>query len=243
VANSITAIEFIRRLEVQGSPEKRASYERSLRSSDDDRFVGVRMGDVFALAKEFIGLPLAEVERLLESPIHEARAGALSIMDKQARRKRTTDERREELFRLYLRRMDRIDNWDLVDLGAPQVVGRYLADRERDVLYELTRSENPWERRTAIVATLYFVRQGDVADTFAIAAMLARDDHALVQKPVGGALREAGKVDREALLRFLDQHAGQMARPAVRNAIEQLEPEQRKRYLERVGRRRDGVDA
>jgi 3-methyladenine DNA glycosylase AlkD len=233
MAARLTASEFIKRLKAQGSPEKRASYERSLRSSDDDRFVGVRMGDVFALAKEFIELPLAEVEKLLESPIHEARVGALSVMDKQARRKRTTDERRDELFRLYLRRMDRIDNWDLVDVGAPHVVGRYLADRKRDILYELARSANPWERRTAIVATLYLVRQGEVADTFAIAALLIDDDHELVQKPVGGALREAGKVDRGALLRFLDEHAEEMARPALRNAIEHLEPEQRKRYLGR----------
>jgi 3-methyladenine DNA glycosylase AlkD len=229
-----TAEEFVRRLEVQGSPEKRAGYERSLKSGPQDRFVGVRMGDVFALAREFIEMPPAEIEALLESPIHEARAGALSIMDKQARRKRTSDERREELFRLYLDRMDRVDNWDLVDVGAPWVVGRFLADRPRDVLYELARSENPWERRTAIVSCLYFIRQKEVTDAFAIAAILADDGHELVQKPVGGVLREAGKVDTDGLLCFLEEHAERMAKPALRNATERLEPEQRKSYLGRA---------
>jgi DNA alkylation repair enzyme len=157
-----------------------------------DEFIGVRMGQVFALAKEFIELPPAELERLLESPIHEVRAGALSIMDKQARRRRTSEARRKELFELYLRRIDRVDNWDLVDLAAPYVVGGYLSDKPRDVLYELARSENPWKRRTAIVSTGFFIRQGEVDDTFRIAELLAADDHELVQKAPAGCSARPG---------------------------------------------------
>jgi 3-methyladenine DNA glycosylase AlkD len=223
-----TAATFVERLEALASPEKRASYERSLGGGE---FIGVRMGDVFALAKEFVEMAPEEIEKLLECPVHEARVGALSIMDKQVRRKRTSHERREELFSLYLRRIDRIDNWDLVDVAAPHVVGGYLFDRPRDVLYKLAASNNPWERRTAIVATLYFVRRSDVDDTFGIAAILVRDDHELVQKPVGSLLRDAGKVDPPRLLRFLDEHAHEMPRAALRNAIERLDEQDRKRYL------------
>ena len=153
-----------------------------------------------------------EIERLLGSPVHEVRAGALSIMDKQGRSKKTPESRRKELFDLYLRRTNRINNWDLVDLGAPYVVGRYLFDKPRDVLYELGRSKSIWERRTAIVSTSYFIRQGDVVDTFRIAEMLLTDDHDLIHKATGGWLREAGKQDRQRLLSFLDQHATTMPR-------------------------------
>src|ERR687895_529288 len=176
-------------------------------------------------------MPPDEIEKLLESPIHEGRAGGLSIMDKQARRKKTPESRRKELFDLYLRRTDRIDNWDLVDLGAPFVVGRYLFDKPRDVLYRLARSQNVWERRTAIVSTSYFIRQGDVADTFEIAEMLLGDDHDLIHKATGGWVREAGKKDRQRLLRFLDRHAATMPRTMLRYAIEHLDKERRTYYL------------
>src|SRR5207342_1689322 len=101
-----------------------------------------------------------------ESPLHEVRAGGCSVMAKQAAHRRTSDQRRKELFDLYLRRTDRINNWDLVDVCAPHVVGRYLFDKPRDILYELARSQNLWERRTAIVSTAYFISKGDVEDTF-----------------------------------------------------------------------------
>ncbi len=102
--------------------------------------MGVRMGQVFALAKEFMEMPPGEIEKLLESPIHEARVGAVSIMDFQARRKNTPEARRKELFDIYLRRHDRINSWDLVDRSAPYVVGGYLLDKPRDILYKLARS-------------------------------------------------------------------------------------------------------
>ena len=193
--------------------------------------MGVRMGQVFALAKEFIEMPPEEIEKLLESPLHEVRAGALSIMDKQARRKRTPESRRKELFDLYLRRTDRIDNWDLVDVACPYVVGGYLFDKPRDLLYELARSESLWERRTAIVSTSYFIKQGDVADTFEIAELLLDDEEDLIHKATGGWLREAGKRDRRRLLSFLDRHAPTMPRTALRYATEHLDREQRTHYL------------
>lgn len=225
-----TARLFTERLAAHASPAERDKALRYFPSDGNDVFIGVRMGQVFELAKEFIDMPTDEIERLLESPVHEVRAGGLSIMDKQARRKTTPESRRKELFDLYLRRTDRIDNWDLVDLAAPYVVGGYLFDKPRTVLYQVARSRNTWERRTAIVSTLYFVRNGDVADTFKIAEILLDDDHDLIHKPTGGLLREAGKKDLAGLLSFLDRHAATMPRTALRYAIERLDEDRRTHY-------------
>jgi 3-methyladenine DNA glycosylase AlkD len=236
MANDINAKRFVEKLKAHRSAEELKKIQRYFKSGEGqygegDEFMGVRMGQVFALAKEFIDVPLAEIEKLLESPIHEVRVGAVSIMDWQARNKRTLEPRRKELFDLYLRRHDRINNWDLVDRSAPYVVGGYLFEKPRDILYQLARSKNVWERRTAIVSTYYFIRNGDTADTFKIAAMLLRDEHDLIHKAAGGWLREAGKKDQQKLLSFLDKHAATMPRTALRYAIEHLEKKQRDYYL------------
>ena len=191
----------------------------------------IPMRDIFALAKQFMAMSPAEIETLLENPLHPVRVGAVSIMDWQARDKKTTDARRKELFDLYLRRHDRINDWDLVDRSAPFVVGRYLFDKSRDPLYELARSTSQWERRTAIVATDYFIRQDDVEDTFKIAATLVHDPEDLVQKAVGGWVRQAGKKNLPSLLSFLDKYAATMPRTMLRYAIEHLDSTQREHYM------------
>ncbi len=234
--DDLTAAAFTARLEALRSDEQLAKIRRYFKSGkgeygEGDEFIGVRMGEVFALAKEFIELPLGQIEALLESPVHEVRAGALSIMDKQARRKQTPDARRKELYELYLRRIDRINNWDLVDLAAPYVIGGYLSDKPRDVLSHLARSRNLWERRTAIVSTSYFIRQGEVGDTFAIAEILVDDAEDLIHKAVGGWLRAAGDVDRHRLVGFLDTHAATMPRTMLRYAVEHFDKEGRNAWL------------
>jgi 3-methyladenine DNA glycosylase AlkD len=236
----LTAERFVERLSELQSDEERQKIQRYFKTgtgdyAENDVFMGVRMGDVFRLAKDFIAIDPSEIETLLESPIHEVRAGALSIMDKKARRKSLPDDERKQLFDLYLRRHDRIDNWDLVDLAAPWVVGGYLHERTRDVLYDLARSENVWERRTAIVATAYFIRKGDLGDTFQIAEMLLDDDHDLIHKATGGWMREAGKRNEARLLAFLDQHAARMPRTMLRYATEKLSDERRRRYRGMAG--------
>ena len=231
MTNTITATHFIQRLKAHASPEEREKTLRYFKNTDGDQFIGVRMGQVFSLVKEFIDMRPDEIEKLLESKIHEVRAGGCSIMDKQARRKKTTPERRKELYDLYLRRHDRINNWDLVDVCAIYVVGGYLFDKPRNVLYKLARSKNMWERRTAIVSTAYFIRQRDLDDTFKISELLLKDDEDLVHKATGWMLRFAGDKDRARLLSFLDQHASTMPRTALRYAIEKLDNKQRQHYL------------
>ena len=235
---ALTAKQFIVRLNQHASPSDAAQMQRYFKTAPGeygagDVFIGVRMGNVFALAKEFAEMPLDEIEKLLESPIHEARAGAVSIMDFQARRKKTSDARRQELFELYLRRHDRINNWDLVDRSAMYVVGGYLYDKPRAVLYRLARSKNIWERRTAIVSTAYFIRQRDLDDTFKLAEMLLRDEHDLIHKATGWMLRAAGDADRKRLLEFLEQHAATMPRTMLRYAIEHFDQKQRAKYMKK----------
>jgi DNA alkylation repair enzyme len=231
-----TAEAFLAKLEALASPVERDNIQRYFNAGEDadptaDVVLGVRMGEVFALAKEFIDLPPDQLDRLLASPIHQVRAGGLSVMGKQASRTRTPERRRKELYELYLRRTDRINDWDLVDISAHQVVGGWLLDKPRDVLYQLARSPRWWERRIAMFATLAFVRRGDLDDTFTLAELLVHDGHDLVQKVVGGMLREAGKHDRARLLGFLDTYAATAPRVLLRDAIEHLGPEQRAYYL------------
>lgn len=228
---SPTATAFLARLEANATEAERIKYVRFFPLAtrrEGDVFLGVRMGTVFELAKAFVAMEPREIERLMESDVHEARAGAMSVMAKQYAAKGTTPERKQALFDLYLRRHDRIDDWDLVDLAAHQVLGAHLVDRDRAFLTQLARSKQPFERRTAIVATFAFVRRGQLDDTFAIAALLAGDPHELVQKAVGWALRATGGPRLDA---FLDAHAVNMPRPMLRAAIEKHTPSMRARYL------------
>jgi 3-methyladenine DNA glycosylase AlkD len=230
VNKALTANQFIKRLKTLRSSKAVKALEH-LASDADDIVMGVRMGQVFALAKEFMDLPLDQVEKLLESSIHEVRVGAVSIMDFQARSKKTSASRRKELFDLYIRRHDRINTWDLVDRSAPYVVGGYLFDKPRKILYKLARSKAMPERRTAIVSTGYFIRQGDIDDTFQIAERLLDDGQDLIHKATGWMLRAAGGVDRQKLLEFLDQHAAAMPRTTLRYALEHFDKQQRNHYL------------
>ena len=228
--------QLIDALKAIASPDKVAEVSRYFwpdpnAHSSDNKILGVSHGKIFPIAKQFVEMSLKDVERLLDNPYYEVRMGGVSIMDFQARNKKITPEERKALYDLYLRRHDRINNWDLVDRAAPYVVGGYLADKPRTVLYKLARSKNPWERRTAIVATYYFIRAGDVADTFGVAEILAKDKHELVQKGVGSWLREAGKKDQKQLVRFLEKHSGTMPRTMLRYAVEKLPPAQRAKFL------------
>jgi 3-methyladenine DNA glycosylase AlkD len=234
---AVTAEEFIAQLQELRSDQQREKYKKYFKSGpgdygEGDVFIGVPMGQVFGLAKESLEMPLREIELLMESEIHEARAGAMSVMDKQARRKKTSEDRRRDLYALYLRRIDRVNNWDLVDLAAIHVVGGYLYEfaRPRDVLYDLAGSENLWERRTAIVATAYFLTKKETADTFSIAELLVDDDEDLIHKAAGGWVRHAGKTDPDALLAFLERNAARMPRTMLTYAMEHLTDEQRAHF-------------
>ncbi|HVD53255.1 MAG TPA: DNA alkylation repair protein [Propionibacteriaceae bacterium] len=209
-----------------------AALQQAADESSSVRPGRIPMGQLFALAKDFIGASPEQIEVLLDRPDHPPRVVAVSVMDFQARRKTTPDSRRRDLYQLYLRRHDRIDTWDLVDRAAPHVVGGYLWDKSREPLYQLAASPHWFERRSSIVSTWFFIRRGDLDDTFCIAQILANDPHDLVQKPVGGWIREAGKRDEQRLRDYLDRNAPTMSRTALRYAVEHLLPEVRDHYLD-----------
>jgi len=232
----LTAASFIDALGALANPADAAQLQRYFKTGpgeygEGDTFIGVRMGSVFALGKQYLGMPIEQLELTLESDIHEARAGALTIMNEEAKKKRTSEARRAELFGLYLRRHDRINNWDLVDVACRYVVGVFLFDKPRDVLYELARSESMWERRTSIVSTWYFIRAGQFDDAIALSEMLLGDKEDLIHKATGWMLRYIGDQDREVLLGFLDKHAATMPRTALRYAIEKFDKVERQHYL------------
>lgn len=233
---TLTAAHFIERLHQLQSDEELQKIQRYFKAEagqygHGDQFIGVKMGSLFALAKEFIGMPTDEIEKLLESDIHEARAGAVSIIDKWSREKKITPETRKEHFDLYIRRHDRINNWDLVDLGALNAIGNYLYDKPRGILYKLAVSDNIWERRTAILGTTYFIRENDLDDTFAIAEILVNDKEDLIHKAVGWMLRFCGDKDKPRLKRFLDRHGATMPRTMLRAAIEKFPQDERDHYM------------
>ncbi len=232
----LTAAAFLKRLHGIASAKEAAKTQRYFKSGEGqygegDVFIGVRMRQLFALSKDFADMPVAELEKLLESPVHEARAGAVSIMDKASRSKKTPEPRRKEFFDLYMRRHDRINNWDLVDLGCLHMTGCYLYNKPRKILYKLSRSKNMWERRTAIVSTCYFIRQGDLSDTFAIAELLMNDKEDLVHKATGWMLRFAGDKNPQQLVQLLDKYAATMPRTLLRYSIEKFDKKKRDHYM------------
>jgi 3-methyladenine DNA glycosylase AlkD len=224
-----TAADIEAAIRALATEEQRVKYGRYF--PGDDSFIGVRMGDVFNLAKTALALPVAELEKLLESPAHEVRVGACSIMGKAATARKTPPGRHVELYELYLRRHDRIDSWDLVDLVAHQVLGTWLLDRPRTPLYRLAESGFWPERRSAVVATAAYLKRNDVEDTLKIAAVLAGDPEDLVQKGVAWMLRYVGDIDQARLLDHLDHYAAGMSRAAVRAATEKLDKATRDAYL------------
>ena len=225
------AATLVSALEGMASEAEREKYTRYFPPDPDAPFIGVRMGAVFELAKSALDLPVAELERLLEAPTHEVRALACSIMGKSAAHRKASEERRAELYALYLRRHDRIDQWDLVDLAARDVVGAYLVPRDRTPLDRLAASDSWPERRTALVATFAFLRIGELDDAYALAEKLAEDPEPLVQKALGWVLRAAGDVDRSRLTEFVERHAATMPRVALRAAIEHYDRNERARIL------------
>ncbi len=194
-----------------------------------DRFLGVRVPATRRLVREFRALPLADTRKLLRSPIHEERLLALLLL--VAAYDRGSAAEQETIYRLYLANTRFINNWDLVDTSAPGIVGRHLATRPRNILFQLAQSPLLWDRRIAVLATFYFIRQGEFSELRQLAERLLTDPHDLIHKAVGWMLREAGKRDETMLRKFLTQHAHQMPRTMLRYAIEKLPPAERQRWL------------
>lgn len=192
---------------------------------------GIPKREIFSLAKESQYMPVTEVVKLLKDEHYDHRLGAVAILDWKARNKKTTDREKKDIYLAYIENHKWINDWGMVDRAAPYVVGGYLFDKDKRVLYDLAKSKNPMERRTAIVSTYYFIRRNEIEDTFNIAEILAHDSDEYVQKAVGSWIREAGKRDENKLKGFLNKHAHILPRITLRYAIEKFSPDMRKYYL------------
>jgi len=201
---------------------------------EGDQFLGATVPKTRLVCREFKDLPLDEVQKLLDSPIHDHRLGAVIILVEQYKKARRDAQKRDEIFRIYLKNVykGRVNNWDIVDSSAMYIIGPHEESTDRTLLYELARSTDMWQRRTAILSASWYLRQGDPTTTLALAEILLYDPESLLQKAVGWQLREMGKrVDRKILTDFLDKHAATMPRTTLRYALEHLTPGQRAHYM------------
>jgi 3-methyladenine DNA glycosylase AlkD len=198
--------------------------------AEGDRFLGVVVPDTRVVAKRHLGLSLVDTVELLHSPIHEERLCALLVM--VAQYERGDVKMRKAIYRVYLANTRYINNWDLVDLSAPRIVGAHLAGRSKRTLHVLARSSSLWERRIAMIATFYDISHGDPEAALDIAERLVYDDHDLIHKAVGWMLREVGKrCSLDAERSFLDRYAATMPRTALRYAIERMSPAEKRHYI------------
>jgi 3-methyladenine DNA glycosylase AlkD len=208
---------------------------------EGDRFLGLTMAQVRSVVRQARTLPLPVVARLLDSPWHEARTVALLVLVSQFQR--GAPRERDAIFNLYLRQRQRINNWDLVDVSAAQILGPYLDTPKGRRVRRLLRSASVWDRRMAVIATAWPIRAGRYAATFEAVETLMGDRHDLIHKACGWMLREVGKRDRTAEERFLDRHAVEMPRTMLRYAVERFPPPRRRHYLGLKGERvRQGRD-
>ena len=232
----MTAAFVLSELQSIGSSEKAVHLSRFFKTGpglygEGDRFLGVMVPYSRAIAKANKAMPLEEVQLLLESPWHEARLCALLILVYRFKERKITEEEREQIYSFYIKNARRCNNWDLVDLSCRDIVGEYLVDKDRSILYRLADSENLWEQRIAVVATWAFIRRSDFNDTLALAERLMAHKHDLMHKAVGWMLREVGKKDRETLTNFLEKNATQLPRTTLRYAIEHYPEPQRQYFL------------
>lgn len=236
VAPEPTAKSTQQRLRSFADPNQAAILSRFFKTGpgqygEGDKFIGVKVPVTRKVAKEFNGLSFSEVERLLHSIIHEERLLALVILVGQF--EEGDDAIKKQIYDLYLANTAYINNWDLVDLSAPQIVGGYLKTRSRKPLDRLAKSKSLWERRISILATFYFIREGDFADTIRIARLLLKDKEDLIHKAVGWMLREVGKRNEAVLEEFLSQHCRTMPRTMLRYAVERFSEGKRRKYMDR----------
>ena len=234
MVTSSTSTIIRKELRALASPETAVNLQRFFKTGPGqygagDVFLGIKVPPMRALARRHPDTDLETIATLLDSRYHEERFLALLLL--MQRYQRGTQRDQIAVYDLYLGNTHRINNWDLVDISAPHIVGRHLQDRSRKVLYTLARSTSLWERRIAIISTLHFIRQEGFTDTLKIAKILLQDEHDLIHKAVGWMLREVGKRNLANEKVFLLQHYRNMPRTMLRYAIEHFPESKRKRYL------------
>ena len=225
------------RLQALSDAEKREIFPKFFKAGkgeygEGDRFLGVTVPNIRAIAKLHKDISIEEIRELIQSEWHEVRLCALIIMVEKSKKK--DEALRKELFNLYLSQTKRINNWDLVDLSCRFIIGEYLLDKSRDILYHLAQSPLLWDNRIAIVSTYAFIRKGQLEDTYALSDLMMQHPHDLMHKAIGWMLREAGKRNPERLYDYVMSHRADMPRTMLRYAIEKFSPKERTILMKRV---------
>ena len=224
-------------LQALSNAEKREIFPKFFKAGkgeygEGDRFLGVTVPNIRAIAKLHKDISLDEIRDLMLSEWHEVRLCALLIMVEKSKKK--DEALRQQLFDLYLSQTDRINNWDLVDLSCRFIIGEYLLDKSRDILYQLAQSSLLWDNRIAIVSTYAFIRKGQLEDTYALSDLMMQHPHDLMHKAIGWMLREAGKRNPERLYDYVMSHRADMPRTMLRYAIEKFSPKERAILMKRA---------
>ena len=233
----ISSITIKKELNKLANPKQARVLQRFFKTKpgeygEGDIFFGIKVPIQRQVVKKYYkDLPISEIPKLLRTKVHEYRLTALLIMVAKFNAKNITKSDRKKIYNLYLKNTKYINNWDLVDLSAPNIVGVYLSDKPRTILYKLAKSRSLWERRIAILATFTFIRDNDFKDTLKIARILLRDKHDLIHKAVGWMLREIGKRDLSQEENFLQAHYQVMPRVTLRYAIERFKETKRRHYM------------
>jgi 3-methyladenine DNA glycosylase AlkD len=228
-------LELRKNINELGSPEISKAMRQFFKTGEGDYgegdvFTGLKVPTQRKLAREFKDLILTDLKVLLNSPVHEERLIALFILVE--RYGKGNGQEKAEIFSFYMKNKKGINNWDLVDLSAPKIVGKHLLNTDRSQLYKYASSKNLWERRIAVLSTYEFIRNDDFETTLEIAEILLKDEHDLIHKAVGWMLREIGKRDLQTEEKFLMKHYKKMPRTMLRYAIEKFPESKRKKYLQ-----------
>lgn len=232
----LTASQVQKSLREKHNPEKAVFFPRFFKSgpgeyAEGDQFLGVIVPEQRKIAKQYRELPLPQIEKLLDNKYHECRLTGIFILVDQFQKSKKDEAKQKEIYDFYLRKLDRVNNWDLVDSSAQKIVGPYLEFRSRKPLYRLAKAKHLWKNRVSMIATYFYIKKGDLDDALQIAEILLPHPHDLIHKAVGWMLREMGKQDEAVLLSFLKSHHQQMARVMIRYAIEKLPEKKRKQIL------------
>ena len=223
-------------LKEYSNKEKSAIYAGFFKTKEGqygygDIFLGLTVPQTRLVSMKYWNLNIAQVQELVLSKIHEERLTALFILIEKY--KRLDLENKKIIIDFYLKNTKNVNNWDLVDLSAYKILGNYLLDKDKSILYKLAKSDNLWERRIAIISTFEFIRNHKFDATIKISEILLNDKHDLIQKAVGWMLREMGKSDEKELIKFLDRHYKKMPRTMLRYAIERLDDSKKKYYMKK----------
>lgn len=228
--------QLLAELKSAGNPEKAKNLQWFFKTGkgeygEGDIFLGITVPRLREISKKYQDLELNDLQKLLDSNAHEHRLSSLMILI--FKYEKGDKKQRSEIVKFYLKNSKRVNNWDLVDLSCHHILGDWLLDKDRKILYKLAKSKNIWEKRIAIISTFEFMRNNQFDDSIKICEILLDDKHDLIHKAVGWALREVGKKDKQTEINFLNKRYKAMPRTMLRYAIEKFSDAERKHYLKK----------